>query len=113
MGKIGGRREGAGRPHGSTDSYQRVRSRKRVVLEPLRGDGTPLAHLLSVMNDESVPDRRRDEAAVKAARFCHLKARLPDLDLEFPSPGVDWERLLLPDIDLGEFPPKLPWEKDD
>jgi len=36
--------------------------------------GTPLAYLLSVMNDESADVKRRDRAAIAAAAFMHRRA---------------------------------------
>lgn len=61
-----------GRPLGSRD--KQPRKRRAVVLEPVRGDGSPLNHLLDVMRDESVPPHRRDKAAIAAASFMHPRA---------------------------------------
>jgi hypothetical protein len=65
----GGKREGAGRPFGSTNHKSR-----QIVVEAVRnGDIMPLDYLLATMRDETAPHRERLQAAAIAAPYCHPK----------------------------------------
>jgi hypothetical protein len=66
----GGKRAGAGRRPGS--STKRVREVEAIVAR----EGhklTPLAYLLNAINDERVPESRRDQLAIAALPFCSPK----------------------------------------
>lgn len=80
----GGYRPGAGRPKGTTKKGSGKRpsssvvaaARKAVaaseeVLALAPDSETPLAYMLSVMNDPSMDEARRDKMAVAAAPFVH------------------------------------------
>jgi hypothetical protein len=62
-----GKREGAGRPFGSTNH----RSRALVVEAVRNGDLMPLDYLLATMRDNTASHRERLQAAAIAAPFCH------------------------------------------
>jgi hypothetical protein len=74
----GGRREGAGRPHGAKDKRPRItaaavkKTAKLTRRTIARTGGTlPLTYMLKIMNDAKQPKERRDKMAVAAAPFCH------------------------------------------
>jgi hypothetical protein len=87
-----------GRPVGAKD--KQPRKRRAVVLEPRRGNGTPLSHLLDVMRDESLPPHRRDRASILAAPFCHPKADIvakkaaAEAEARTNHEGIEWAQLL-------------------
>lgn len=80
MAKMGGARQGAGRPRGSV-SQRHV----DLVASMMNGRKTPLEYLMDVMADENADERRRDWAAEKAAAFLHPRpapvARLIEIEL--------------------------------
>ena len=63
-GKSGGARSGAGRP---------PKPKEEALTIATNGAQTPLAFLLSVMNDNEVEDRLRIDAAKAAAAYVHTK----------------------------------------
>lgn len=63
-GRSGGARPGAGRP-------PKTQEEKTTIATP--GEQTPLEFLLSVMNDNSIEDRLRLDAAKTAAQYVHPK----------------------------------------
>jgi hypothetical protein len=67
----GGRRPGAGRKLGSG-----TRKSREIIGEAAASGKTPLAYMLSVMNDETAPAQRRDDMAKAAAQFVHPRLAL-------------------------------------
>lgn len=65
-GRSGGARPGAGRP-------KKERDPEDDLTIATNGDQSPLEFLLTVMNDNSVADKLRLEAAKTAAQYCHPK----------------------------------------
>ena len=64
----GGRRAGAGRPKGA------ITLSTRAIIEAAQSGGEmPIAYMLRVMRDETVPDARRDRMARAAAAYLHSK----------------------------------------
>ena len=63
----GGRRPGAGRPRDSIDKRKRAERRRLVVPE----QKLPLDLMLSIINDPSVSEARRDKFIIAAAPFLH------------------------------------------
>jgi len=64
----GGKRTGAGRPKGA------ISLSTRAILEAAQSGGeTPIAYMLRIMRDETVPDARRDRMARAAAAYLHSK----------------------------------------
>lgn len=79
----GGYRPGAGRPIGTTKNSSIVKrepkkSKKIVASEKINLDKkdwkTPLEYMMSVLNDSSVDESRRDRLAIAAAPFVHARA---------------------------------------
>lgn len=66
----GGRRIGAGRKPGSKNKEAEV---VKISAQLKAGDMTPLAYMLSVINDPNAPYTRRDSMAVMAAPYVHAK----------------------------------------
>ncbi len=67
----GGRRPGAGRPKGA------ISLSTRAIIEAAESGGeTPIAYMLRVMRDETIPDARRDRMARAAAAYLHSKLAL-------------------------------------
>lgn len=70
----GGKREGAGRKKGSATKLT------REIADAAAKEGiTPLEHMLNVMRNEEVDDRRRDEMAKAAAPFIHPRLAATEL----------------------------------
>ncbi len=65
-GRSGGARPGAGRPRKEHDPEE-----GKTIATP--GNQTPLEFLLSVMNDNSLDDKLRLDAAKTAAQYVHPK----------------------------------------
>lgn len=87
-GKIGGRREGAGRPRKSTSGSQKPKRASTVVAEALRDNAELVASVIpDVVND---PDASR-----------HVKLRAAKLALEIE--GREAERVREEDERLGRF----------
>ena len=72
----GGYRPGAGRPPGSKKPKPIAAPVAAVVpqTEPAGPKKNPLEYMLSVMNDPTVSDERRDRLAIAAAPFVHARA---------------------------------------
>jgi len=68
----GGWRPNAGRPRGAKNGSRKVRGiPSDMRADAARANMTPLAFMLSVMNDPDEDDVRRDRAARNALPFCH------------------------------------------
>ena len=63
----GGRRPGAGRPRDSIDKRKRAERRRLAVRE----QKLPLDLMLSIINDPSVSEARRDKFIIAAAPYLH------------------------------------------
>ena len=74
----GGRRNGAGRPRGTT-GYSRA-----AIIEAAKAMGeAPIAYMLRVMHDEEASELRRDRMARElAAYFYSRPAAVPDISPE-------------------------------
>lgn len=79
----GGYRPGAGRPVGTTKSKALVKpkqnkSKKIAATDEIKLGGkdwkTPLEYMMSVLNDSSIDESRRDRIAIAAAPFVHARA---------------------------------------
>jgi len=72
----GGFRPGAGRPPGSKKPKDGAAPVAAVVppTEPAGPKKNPLEYMLSVMNDPTVSEERRDRLAIAAAPFVHARA---------------------------------------
>jgi len=69
-------------------------SRAGKTTASVGGELTPLAYLLYLMNDETVPDRQRGIIAAKIAPYCHPKLKraaneLPDTFIENDATGTE------------------------
>jgi phage terminase small subunit len=106
----GGYRPGGGRPLGSKDRVPRAKiippdsidptpDSIEPDAEPPRGKD-PLSYMLSVMNDPSATQYRRDRMAIAAAPFIHRRAddlgkkRLIEEEARTAHIGTSWEKLL-------------------
>ena len=71
----GGYRPGAGRPRKEAGKAP-VMVNEDAAHKPRKslGGKTPLEYMLSVMNDQSAEDARRDRMAIAAAPYIHSKA---------------------------------------
>lgn len=67
----GGKRPGAGRKKGGKNEKPSFKT--TVIEEAAAGNLSPLAYMLKVMNDPSMPPERRDKMAVSAAPYCHAR----------------------------------------
>lgn len=71
----GGFRPGAGRPAGSKKKAALADPVSKAAAKSQPGNAkTPLEYLLSVMNDPTVSEERRDRLAIAAAPFVHARA---------------------------------------
>ena len=74
----GGRRRGAGRKKGSPNKRKRTlaSAQAEVALAAAQEGTTPLAHMLSVLNNPNAPEARKDQMAAAAAPYMHPKLNL-------------------------------------
>ncbi|GLS30555.1 hypothetical protein SAMN04488498_103129 [Mesorhizobium albiziae] len=75
--KVGGRREGAGRPKGSLNKRSIQAIEEVAERWP---DWTPLMHLATVANDKALDEEIRLDAAKAAAPYVHPKPKGVELD---------------------------------
>lgn len=87
MPKVGGAREGAGRPKGSVS-----RRHIEAMAEAVAAGKTPVEYMLAIMRDETADQKRRDWAAEKLAPYLHPR----------PAPLAQPIQIDLPDISTAE-----------
>lgn len=107
MGKVGGARQGAGRPKGSVSK----RSVDAVATAMAKGI-SPVEYMLSIMRDEDADSKRREWAAEKAAPYVHPRPTPLDraIRIELPETttleGVDVAQAkVLQSVADGEITP--------
>ena len=70
----GGARPGAGRKKGGTAAAVAATKPRAINRDAKAAGMTPLAYMLSVMNDREADETRRDRMAQAAAPYVHAKA---------------------------------------